>query len=235
MKTLKRSPGRVAYWTATGIGILVLLAIVVSYCWEIEYSREHIVGRYSVPVDHDWYSVSGQDVPKIGSERGLMYVENTMTRIEIVDWGLSIEYGRFFYPSTSEEAWSYEDNGGSTITTKWLPFTGQGGYPRLRKNYPGKIPLFDLEFGPLRMLSESGFVDVWGKSPNTVRRHQPVSDSQVIVPLWAGLIFFTPFLVNLLRTGRRKRRRARSLCLECGYDMRATPWRCPECGTVPIS
>jgi len=55
----------------------------------------------------------------------------------------------------------------------------------------------------------------------------------VCVPAWAPL-FVTAALPALWlhRRRRRTRRRARNLCPACGYDLRATPDRCPECGAA---
>lgn len=60
----------------------------------------------------------------------------------------------------------------------------------------------------------------------------------IVVRYWqpALLLSILPLfrLNGMIRRYRRSRTHFRGLCVNCGYDLRATPERCPECGTLVI-
>lgn len=57
----------------------------------------------------------------------------------------------------------------------------------------------------------------------------------VIFPTWMPFGATLPLPLSWLLTRLSKRRFRAGCCPTCGYDLRATPNRCPECGTVPSS
>ena len=53
----------------------------------------------------------------------------------------------------------------------------------------------------------------------------------MIVPDWILMLIFAGYPAwFIIRKCRQGRRRQEGMCLSCGYDLRATPDRCPECG-----
>ena len=55
-----------------------------------------------------------------------------------------------------------------------------------------------------------------------------------LLPMIAGLTLVVGSLAYRSTHARERReaRLANGLCVRCGYDLRATPDRCPECGTA---
>jgi hypothetical protein len=57
--------------------------------------------------------------------------------------------------------------------------------------------------------------------------------SSVTLPFWFLTLIFSLPPAHALWRWRRSRRKPIGRCPACGYDLRATPDRCPECGSIP--
>jgi hypothetical protein len=90
----------------------------------------------------------------------------------------------------------------------------------------GVLPLLESSGGQFEQRTYRERIDLKQSAPEA---HLAPSADWLIIPLAVVL----PVVWGRFRALARSRVR-QGLCLACGYDLRATPHRCPECGTLPI-
>ena len=124
-----------------------------------------------------------------------------------------------------------------SLESGWLRATqwsGDGVHPELQL-----LTHRSAVLATMRIPEPLGYHDGILRAMFTIRRdHAPAyTMSRVTIPVWP---FTLLTLIPALRFAKIKyheritrRRIRRGGCTVCGYDLRATPGRCPECGTVP--
>jgi hypothetical protein len=110
-----------------------------------------------------------------------------------------------------------------------------GAFPRtglLHDSWPlRKGPSFPYRAGTPAVLGGSGINPEWGES-------EGANWYGTSLPWWAIVILLLalPAARAVALASRAAQRRAAiraGQCPKCGYDLRATPHRCPECGATP--
>src|SRR5947207_11639389 len=74
--------------------------------------------------------------------------------------------------------------------------------------------------------------DVWAGFGCKFQTVQKTQFRLLLAPHWFVSLLFALLPAQRLRSHlRTRRRKSLGQCLQCGYDLRASPDRCPECGT----
>jgi len=101
----------------------------------------------------------------------------------------------------------------------------RGRFIGFRHSAATEYPLIDEE--PRHGFAYQNHLYSAPRSTDIYREHWAI-----VVPHW--FVFLLMLLATnrlLIRYIRKSRWHARGCCLKCGYDLRATPGKCPECGS----
>jgi hypothetical protein len=132
--------------------------------------------------------------------------------------------------------------GGGMFRLSRVEFSNLKTWTTAPPPFPGAPPLSGFTFRPERPFE----IDV----PGFRLRHTKLVGRQVASPgaafvrytdewsleveFWLPIVLLTILPATWVFITARRRRAARDACPWCGYDLRATPEQCPECGKVIV-
>ncbi len=87
-------------------------------------------------------------------------------------------------------------------------------------------------FAKICRLGNTGVLMSGMSGPFMPRSVSMQSTTYLVIPFWMPLLLFASWLTYVsIRTVRKpSRRRKLGLCVKCGYDLRGSTDKCPECG-----
>jgi hypothetical protein len=101
---------------------------------------------------------------------------------------------------------------------------------RIPTSFRGFSLYFDLIKNDF-LRDKVGFQLAAGTQPAAVGTLRPTRYYGIRMPYWLIMaLFLLPAAAWLHRHVRRRYRLRHGLCLSCGYDLRESPAKCPECG-----
>lgn len=120
----------------------------------------------------------------------------------------------------------------SVVTSKVLGF---GAESVSRAPFDTAIAKLERMRTNVQQMSAGPVRDMWQSTADRAAAAR-YTQWQVTAPMWApvAMTLILP-MVWVIRWRRQRAREMIGKCAACGYDLRATPQRCPECGAVPIS
>jgi hypothetical protein len=155
-----------------------------------------------------------------------------------------VAYSRELFPQTDEEgletwrpnyvAYCVETSRGELAIMAYQSWRPRGSRWRHHVKTPQNVLIAYPAVLVAYPIASGGFGFFAGTDQSRMRAPGDVPFRYLFLPLWfLAAMFVIPPLAGYLRF-RRKRRRTEGKCSLCGYDLRATPDRCPECGKVPV-